>query len=266
MRKGADETGCTYLVRWVVDMAVTWGSKRRVISPWKCRADLWPQNVVFLSCCDFWLKEVAGGGRVGCGVAHDHVRKFPSLSLWSRPQDIRPRRGWQLQEASVGFWRFLPVHKAWVLPRSVSQQQAPVSRRGFEAHSTPSSKGRESLTKGDACIHNRGRRERSKDEEWLLGTCPCHGLPGLPGLVGVSVLPGLGLRGILLGKEGCENPWQIKVGTRRSLLKTQKGGRYWESGFSTGAGHVVSEQVYLLTMVEVWGFVLCDIMPVTCPK
>lgn len=215
-----------------------------------------------------WLL-AEGGGRWWQGGVWGgpwSFKEFPSLSLWSRPQDIRPRRGWQLQEASVGFWRFLPVHKAWVLPRSVSQQQASVSRRGIEAHSTPSSKGRESLTKGDACVRNRGRRERSKDEEWLLWTCPCHGLPGLPGLVGVSVLPGLGLRGILLGKEGCENPWQIKVGTRRSLLKTQKGGRYWESGFSTGAGHVVSERVYLLTMVEVWGFVLCDIMPVTCPK
>lgn len=41
---------------------------------------MWPQNVVFLSCCDFWLKEVAGGGRVGCGVAHDHLRNFlPSV-------------------------------------------------------------------------------------------------------------------------------------------------------------------------------------------
>ena len=41
--------------------------------------------------------------------------------------------------------------------RCVSRQQAPEAG-GAEAHSTQSTRGRESLTIGDARIHNRGRR------------------------------------------------------------------------------------------------------------
>ena len=68
------------------------GEQRRVINPWKCRVALWPQKGLFLKL--MWLL-AEGGGRWWEGRGPWlRFKDFSSLSLWSRPQCIRPRWWW----------------------------------------------------------------------------------------------------------------------------------------------------------------------------
>ena len=89
------------------------------------------------------------------------VKVARDLSLGRPAYQCQHRAEAEPQEAPGHFWRCLTVHQALIPAQSARQQHTAVAGKGIEVHSTQSRPG----PKGEGHTHDRGRRERSKDEK-----------------------------------------------------------------------------------------------------